>query len=580
MTMPAELLFTEDMSGYAFPGQITPQEGAERGRQAGHALSFRLTMRIDSVERFVQQADHEATAVGYVDCPWLGGRLPVLKGTFNLFVASGDANLRTMKYRLFLESQEGQPVTLSGYKEVRNDAGPDLWADTTTLYVSLLEGHITLANEPAARILGAGIMHFGVADFLRQLSTFRSEAPTLKQRLAAIEAFSRFFAGQLWDVHGLPRRHRLEPSYREIPLHTLEGIERAKVTVHPFNTADGLGISMLRATREPSRDVVLLVPGLTASSDMFIMPEHTNLTNCLLDAGFGDVWILDGRISNRHPYNLTRHRYTVDDVALFDNPAAISEIVKTAGPDVRIHVVAHCLGALSMAMSLFGGVLSHVASMVLNGVALTPKVNRAAYMKLHVGPFLAESVLGVDSLNPNWGRQPGWFAGKLLAKAVSLAHRECDVPACHMTSFMWGVGKPVLFRHENISDLTHRRVGDLFGGSGVHYYRHVLKMLKANNSAVKFDPRNVRHRQLPNNYMEHAHKVTTPVLLMAGGQNALFGDSNVLCHQRLEQVAPGRHELALIPGYGHADIFIGQRAATDVFPRVLSFLTRHLGNAD
>ena len=66
---------------------------------------------------------------------------------------------------------------------------------------------------------------------------------------------------------------------------------------------------------------------------MFIMPEHRNLTTCLLDAGFTDVWTLDGRISNRHPYNLSRHRYNVDDVALYDNPAAIDTIRKAVGPE-------------------------------------------------------------------------------------------------------------------------------------------------------------------------------------------------------------------------------------------------------
>jgi len=35
--------------------------------------------------------------------------------------------------------------------------------------------------------------------------------------------------------------------------------------------------------------------------------------------------------------------------------------------------------------------------------------------------------------------------------------------------------------------------------------------------------------------------------------------------ERLEQVAPGRHQLAVIPGYGHADVIIGKNAAQDVF---------------
>jgi cholesterol oxidase len=49
----------------------------------------------------------------------------------------------------------------------------------------------------------------------------------------------------------------------------------------------------------------------------------------------------------------------------------------------------------------------------------------------------------------------------------------------------------------------------------------------------------------------------------------------VPCHQQIERVARGRHSLALIPDYGHADVMIGKNAGTDIFPRFLSFLQQH-----
>lgn len=572
---PVAFRFTEEMKGFLSLGQHASREGYERGKTDGTPLMFHLTIRTDDLDRFLEDAQHEARAVGYLDSPLLGGRCPVLKGSFNLFAASGDANRKTMLYRLFFVDAQGEKMTLSGVKHVQNNPGPDLWQDTTTLHTNLLAGHVPESGEATATLLGSGILHIEAADFLKQLTTFRADAPTLGERLGAIERFGRFFVGELWETHGLPRRHRHEPRLREIPLHTLEGVQDAETSTHYATTGDGLGISLLRFRRAPCRDVVLLVPGLTASSDMFIMPEHRNLTQTLLDAGFTDVWTLDGRISNRQPYNLARHRYTVDDVALYDNPAALAVVRQAVGPEARIHIISHCLGALSVAMSLFGKTIEGVSSVIANGVALTPKVNLPARLKLHVGPFLAESVLGVEYLNPNWSRQAGISPGKLLAKGVSLFHRECDVPECHMTSFMWGFGNPVLFRHENLHDITHRRTGDLFGGSGVHYYRHVLKMLKAGNTAVKYDPNDIRFRRLPDNYFEHAAEIETPMLLVAGQENALFFDANVLCHQRLEALAPGRHELAVIPGYGHADVIIGKQAARDVFPRFIEFLRRH-----
>lgn len=569
------LRFTEEMKGFASPGQHSSAEGYAQGKAGNTPLQFQLTLCMDDLDRFIADPDHAARAIGHLESPLFGGRCPVLQGAFNLFTASGDANRKTMRYRLFFEDTQGQPLTLSGVKNIRNDPGPDLWADTTTLYTNVLAGHVSAAEEASARIVASGIVHIGVMDFLRQLTTFRADAPTLSQRLAAIERFGSFFMGALWQTHGLPRAHGLEPSFREIPLHTLEGVQGAEVSTHYASTGDGLGISLLRFCRAPCKDVVLLVPGLTASSDMFIMPEHRNLTQCLLDEGFTDVWTLDGRISNRQPYNLARHRFNVDDVALYDNPAALAALRKAVGPDARIHIISHCLGALSIAMSLFARTIEGIASVIVNGVALTPKVGLPARAKLALGPFLAESVLGVEYLNPGWSRQAGISPGKLLAKAVSFFHRECDVPACHMTSFMWGYGHPVLFRHENLHDVTHRRTGDLFGGSGVHYYRHIRKMVASNNTAVKYAPKDVRYRHLPDNYLQDAATMETPMLLVAGQENALFLDSNVLCHQRLEALVPGRHALSVIPGYGHADVMMGKHAAQDVFPRFIAFLRQH-----
>lgn len=578
-TTAGQFCFTEEMNGFLAPGQSSFEAGAHQGRELNQSMSVHLTIRMDDLDAFLDAPSHEAQAIGYLDGTWLGGRCPVLKGRFNLFLHSGDGNRKTMNYRLFFEDRSGQALTLSGVKQVQNNLGPDLWHDTTTLLTNLFAGHVGAEDESSAVVQACGILHISLAGFLKQLTTFRSNAPTQSERLAALERFGRFFMGEVWTIYRPQMHPRASQPVREIPLHTLDGVQGAEVSTHYATTGDGLGISLLRFLRGRCDDVVLLVPGLTASSDMFIMPEHQNLTQTLLDQGFTDVWTLDGRISNRHPYNLSRHRYNVDDVALFDNPAAIDVIRKAIGPQARLHIISHCLGALSVAMSLMGRKIDGIRSVICNGVALTPKVNRPAKLKLLAGPFLSETVLGLDYLNPAWSRAPGLSPGKLLAKAVSAFHHECDVPECHMTSFMWGFGNPVLFKHEQLHDITHRRTGDLFGGSGVNYYRHILKMVQADNSAVKYLPDDARYASLPNHYFEHAAAITTPMLLVTGQDNALFFDANVLCHQRLQQLAPGRHQLRVFPGYGHADVMMGKNAAVDVFPTLIAFLKQNSGPA-
>ncbi|MGZ5050194.1 MAG: alpha/beta fold hydrolase [Methylobacter sp.] len=574
-TQKISFQFTEEMKGYLSAGGSSYADGYELGKAENSYFMFHLTIKTDDLDAFIASPEHQADAIGYVEGDLVGGKRPVLKGRFNLFVDTADQNRKEMRYRLFIENALGQPMTMSGFKSIQDNLGPDVWQDTTTLFTNLYRGHLSAEQESGADIYATGILHILLPDFMHQLTTIRSNAPTFAERAEATARFGKLFFGALWEVYGPPQLPKVAPFEREIPLYTTEGVHDAEISTHYYSTGDRLGQSLLRFQRAPCDDVVVLIPGLTAASDMFIMPEHYNLTQYLLDNGFTDVWTMDGRISNRYPYNLCRNRYNVDDLALYDHPAALAAVRRAVGPKARIHVIAHCFGALSFAMSLFGKAVTDVHSAILNGVALTPRVPAIAKLKLIAGPFMSDYLLGVEYLNPWWRREPGWSPGKLLAWFVSLLHRECESPECHMTSFMWGYGFPVLFKHENLHDITHRRTGDLFGGSSVNYYRHVLKMVNADNTAVKYLPKDPRYKSLPDNYFDYAKDIKTPVLLVAGQENALFTDSNIVCHQRLEQIVPGRHELHVFPGYGHADVIIGKNADKDVFPRFVEFLKRH-----
>jgi cholesterol oxidase len=362
-----------------------------------------------------------------------------------------------------------------------------------------------------------------------------------------------------------------------IPRYTLEGVSGAEVSVHPFSTGDQLGLTLTRFLAAESDDVVLLVHGLTSSSDMFIMPEHRNLVSFLLDSGFGDVWTLDFRMSNRFPYNLETRRQTLDDIAAFDHPAAIRELRRFVGVR-RIHVIAHCLGSVSFQMSMFGGAVEGVTSMVANSVGLTPRVHRWARMKLAVAPVFLEYGLGLSYLDPRFAAAPPLTRRWLLSRAVALIHRECRVPACRMQSFMWGSGRPAMYRHENLAAETHlhERLADLNGAADVNYYRHIGKIVRAGH-AVKYDAANPAHANLPDDYLVGAERIETPILFLTGDHNDVFTDSNIECHRILDRLAPGRHELEIIPGYGHIDPLIGVNAHRDVFPHILDFLKRNGG---
>ncbi len=567
--------FTEVMKGYFSQDAKAFADGFEKGKQDGHHFMFQLTIRTEDLDTFLTSDDHQCAAIGYVESDLIGGRREVEKGVFNLFVDTADRNRRQMRYRLWFTSAAEQKLTLSGNKQIQDDPELDVWSDTTTLFANLYQGHIEAAKEPKTKTFATGILHIEAADFAKQLTTFKTNATTVQERLQAFEKFGKFFLGSLWDVYKPSLTNRMGAFEREIALFTTEGVKNADISTHPFTTADRLGLSLLRFKRKVSKDVVVLIPGLTAASDMFIMPENYNLVSYLLDHGFTDVWTMDGRISNRYYYNLRRNNYNVDDLALYDHPAAIETVRKAVGPDARIHVISHCFGALSFMMSLFGKATTGVRSVIANGVGLTPHVPFPAKLKLLFGPFLTDYVLGVEYLNPYWRREPGFAPGKVLAHIVSALHKECDSPECHMLSFMWGYGFPVLYKHENLHEVTHRRVGDLFGGVSVSYYRHVLKMLNAGNTAVKYNPKEPKYRSLPDNYFEHAASIETPVLFVAGQENQLFLNSNIVCYERLQKIVHGRHQLHVFPKYGHADVIMGKNADKDIFPRFVEFLEQH-----
>lgn len=362
-----------------------------------------------------------------------------------------------------------------------------------------------------------------------------------------------------------------------IPRYTLEGVSGAEISVHPFVTEDGLGLQLTRFRTTESDDVVLLVHGLTQSSDMFIMPEHRNLVSFLHASGFGDVWTVDLRMSNRFPYNTETGRHTLDDMAAFDHPAALREIRRHLGGR-RLHVVAHCIGSLTLHMSLFGGVVDGITSMVANSVGLNPRVPAWSRLKLTVAPTLLEYGLGLSYLDPRFRAAPPFTRRWLLARAASLAHRTCDVPACQMLNLMWGSGSPALYEHANLAPETHthERLADLNSALDISYFRHIAKMVRAGR-AVKFDPSDPAHRMLPDDYLVDVERVETPVLYLAGDRNHVFADSNVVGHRILNKRVPGRHELDVLDGYGHVDPIIGKNAHMDVFPRIVDFLKRNGG---
>ena len=195
------LQFTEEMKGYVDFGETDYDKGFRKGKKDNTFIMFHLTMKVDRVNTFIVQPKHEAASEGYVECEKLGGRLTVERGFFNLVIDEYDPQRKKMLYRLFFQDSDGNPITLSGFKDVKDDPGFDLWADTTTLFVRLYKGHVGPDEESNAEIVASGIMQIFFVDFMKLLTTFRTEGPSLADRTAALARFGRLFLGKLWDVY-------------------------------------------------------------------------------------------------------------------------------------------------------------------------------------------------------------------------------------------------------------------------------------------------------------------------------------------------------------------------------------------
>ena len=203
--MTATVRFTEEMLGHVTFGEADFARGAEPARDGAGALMFHLTIEVEDMNEFGSDPLRRAAAIGYLHCDALGGRLPVEQGWFNLFVDT-EPGVKQMLYRLWFRDGVGHPLTLTGFKLVRDDAGFDVWKDTTTLFTHVLRGHVAVGADAEAELVASGVLRIRVRDFAKQLTTFRAGGPSLGVQLGALIKFGLIFVGQLAQAYLRKRR--------------------------------------------------------------------------------------------------------------------------------------------------------------------------------------------------------------------------------------------------------------------------------------------------------------------------------------------------------------------------------------
>lgn len=193
---PAGVSFRETMAGGFALGVTDPEEGEREGERAGTILAMNAAVILRDLDGFISDPNHTGELVGHVTFPPLGENLPAWTGVFNLFSPSGQPDTKWMVYELGFAAG-GKNYYLAGRKEVRDDPGFDLWADTTTLYTRLHEG-----EDASGPVVGAGVLHLKLAELVKLVSSMSAtNAGTGAGQTKTVFRFGRFFLGDLWDSY-------------------------------------------------------------------------------------------------------------------------------------------------------------------------------------------------------------------------------------------------------------------------------------------------------------------------------------------------------------------------------------------
>jgi cholesterol oxidase len=196
----AGVTFTETMRGFVSTHATDDYEtGWATGKAEGSLLDFTVTVTAPDVDALIADPNHEALLSGTVTAPALSPMpLRVGKGRFFLLVRDPEqARTRKMIYHMPLSADDGRHFYMDGFKTIHDDAGPDIWSDTTTLFVTVREG------DEAGPVVAKGIVKILINDFRKQLGTMKAVGARNKlQELKTMAKFGSFFMGALTEVYG------------------------------------------------------------------------------------------------------------------------------------------------------------------------------------------------------------------------------------------------------------------------------------------------------------------------------------------------------------------------------------------
>jgi len=551
--------FTETMTGFFSSAEKEDyQLAAKRGKAENSTFKFTLTVFSEDVKKMLENEEHQARLFGTVNASALSDKpLMVTEGIFNLFVKyQDDANIQRMRYRMKLHAQDGKNYYFEGFKLVRHASIFSIWGDTTTLYITVYDGE----NENAP-VLGKGIIKIRLWDFLKQMQTLKvNNAAGKLEALKYTTQFGKFFTGKLFENYG-GIFGGWDYFKTDAPPRQKRPLRVSAPEIHEFETADNVKLRLTRY-KGGSKGPVILTHGAGVSSRIFSMDTlDTNLLEYLFAHNY-DVWLLDHRASIELPSANTQ--FTADDVAKYDYPAAVDTVLKITCAE-NVQFVAHCYGATTLTMSLLGGWLKGVRSVVYSQVSMHKKVPFLTRLKVGLYAPTVLSKLGIRLPTAYVANNSKWW-DKSFNSLLSLFHpikkgERCNNPVCYRITFLYGQ----LYNHAQLNKLTHDNIHEMFGVTNVTSMKHLALMVRKGQLV------NIQGEDC---YLPHLERMAIPMTFISGEENRCFlPESTEITYNNLcEKNGKDLYKRVVIPNYGHIDCIFGKNAVKDVYPYILNHL--------
>ncbi len=309
-----------------------------------------------------------------------------------------------------------------------------------------------------------------------------------------------------------------------------------------LETADGATVAL---HHHPGRgSPVLLVHGIASNHRFWDLDAEHSLARWLVDRGY-DVWLLDLRghgLARRDADGVPQlSGWTVDDYGRYDVAAAVHHVQQVTG-ERQVAYVGHSMGGMVGGIYAAEGGAGNLSALIVVGSPGTFERD-APLVRLAGAGFAA----GGASL---W-----WFETPVAADA-----------AAALGPLTPGGLQDRIYNAENLSDETERKLlGAIVSPMSREEMQHFARMIQHERFESADGQRD---------WLRAFGAVTTPTLGIAGSADEIGRPEWVRAYV---DAMGGPRSFAVIPGYGHVDLGLGERASTEVFPHIEAWLDQYAG---